>query len=194
MNGFSTDILIKHVRFFFRVWATQQNSFRCRHKLCIREVWKLLPVTWHTSCSITIIQWSKQWTCGGLHKIFEKNHAKCYETYVHIYMSLLQIRSMPISPGLPILATLLFNRKAKGILPRLSRSPILCDNDNVTELINTQPQLNDNRDTHRSIYFIPTGSTAAVQWEDVKSHPITDKRLISWDGRPLFPATQAQTF
>ena len=77
-----------------------------------------------------------------MHNIFQKKYEKCYETNADIYMSLLLIRSIPISPRLPCQATLLFNRPMGGILLGLSRPAIPCDNDeNNLALINSQPQL-----------------------------------------------------
>ena len=54
---------------------------------------------------------------------------KCYETNAEIHMSLLQIKSTLLSPGLLNLVMLLFNRLARGLLPRFSRPPIMCYND-----------------------------------------------------------------
>ena len=79
------------------------------------------------------------------------------------YMSLVQIRS-PIRPGLPNPATLMFNRLARGILPKFSRPTILCNNDesNLTVLINRQPQLNENIDTCKNIPSESIESTLVV--------------------------------
>ena len=54
---------------------------------------------------------------------------KSYETNADMCMPLLQLRSTPIGPRLPSLATLLFNRLARSMLQRFSRPPIICDND-----------------------------------------------------------------
>ena len=80
---------------------------------------------------------------------------KCYETNTYIYMALLQIRSILISPWLPSLATSLFNRATKGMLSKLSRPPILFDNDegNRTALTNRHPHAN--KDTFTNIPFCP---------------------------------------
>ena len=67
---------------------------------------------------------------------------KCYETNADIYMSLLKIRLTPVNPKVPNPATLLFNRPARGLLPRLSRTPIIYDNNesNHDALKRRQPQ------------------------------------------------------
>ena len=67
------------------------------------------------------------------------------------------LRSPLISPTLPSLVTLLLNKLARGIPPRLSRPPTLCDNDEsiLTLFINRQFQLNKNTDTKNiSLYNI----------------------------------------
>ena len=73
-------------------------------------------------------------------------------------------------PGLPTPATLLFNRPTRGIVPRFSRSPVLCNNDksNLTLLVNRWPQFNEDIDTNKNIHFRPTGSTVAVHGEDAR--------------------------
>ena len=57
---------------------------------------------------------------------------------VCVCIFLLQIRSTPISPGLLSLAMLMFKRPSRGLLLRLSRPPLLHDNDesNHTALTN----------------------------------------------------------
>ena len=85
-----------------------------------------------------------------------------------MYMTLLQVRSMLISPRSPSLAILLFNRPTGGILPRFNRQPLLCDHDecNLIVLIGQQSKSNEDIDTFKNIPFLPTGSTVVVQWED----------------------------
>ena len=76
VEGFGAENRIKICKIFFRIWTDQKNGFRCEHKLHIREVWKLLQETSHTSCSIIIIQSSKQLTGKGMNKICQKNYEK----------------------------------------------------------------------------------------------------------------------
>ena len=70
---------------------------------------------------------------------------------------------MPISPRL-----FLFDRPSKGLLPRVSRQPILHNNNetNHTALISRQSQASKESDTYINISFLPTRFTVAVQWED----------------------------
>ena len=56
---------------------------------------------------------------------------KCFETNTDIYQALFQMRSTPLGPGLLSLTTLLFNRPARGLLPKFSRQPILSDKDGI---------------------------------------------------------------
>ena len=45
-------------------------------------------------------------------------------------------------PWLPVPAMLLFNRPTRGILPKVSRQPVLCDNDksNLIALLERHPR------------------------------------------------------
>ena len=83
-------------------------------------------------------------------------------------MSLLQIRSRHFSQGLLSPDILLVNRPSGGLLLRLSRPSMVCDDDesNHTVLTNRQPFSNKDTDTQRNISFLPTGSTVVVQQED----------------------------
>ena len=89
---------------------------------------------------------------------------KCHETNIDAHVSLLQIRSTPISPGLLILAILLFNRMSRGILPIFSRPPIVCDNDetNYTALENRQPHVSKDVGINNILSLLPAGSPVAV--------------------------------
>ena len=97
---------------------------------------------------------------------------KCFETNADTYMALLQIRLILNSPCLPNQAMLLFNALARGILPTFTGQPVLHNNDeiNLIVLFKIQPQASQDRDTHKNIPFLPTGSTVAVQTGDVKSY------------------------
>ena len=83
-------------------------------------------------------------------------------------MSFLQIRSTVISPRLPSLAELLFNRLMRGILLRFNRQPIMYDNDesNLSVLIERQAYSNEDKDTGKNITLPPIGTTVTVHWED----------------------------
>ena len=50
---------------------------------------------------------------------------KYYETNADVYMSLLQVRSTPVIPGLPSPAKFLFKRLANGLLLRFNKPPIM---------------------------------------------------------------------
>ena len=71
------------------------------------------------------------------------------------YISLLQVRLIPISPVLQSLATLPFNRSSGGILPWFCWSPTGCNNyeSNQVALLNRQPQVSEDVDTCKNISF-----------------------------------------
>ena len=83
----------------------------------------------------------------------------------NIYMALLQIRSTPISPRIQRWATLLFNRSARGLLPKLIRTPMLFDNNEKshTAIVNRQPHINEDVDHCNVIPFLHVQSTVVVQ-------------------------------
>ena len=66
---------------------------------------------------------------------------------MYVCVSLLQIKSTLtlISHGIPNQATLLFNRPTRGMLPKCSRPPILCNDDksNFTTLVDRKPLLKE---------------------------------------------------
>ena len=90
---------------------------------------------------------------------------KCYEANADIYTFQLQINWTQISPSLPSLAMLLFNRLVSSLLPRFSRPPKMWYNNNSNHATkNAAP--NRETDTHINISPLPRGSTVAVQCED----------------------------
>ena len=93
---------------------------------------------------------------------------KIYEINASRYMFLLHIRSTPISPLLSSPAMLMFNRLARGLLPRFSTLSIQCDNDesHQTVLQDRHPQSKKETDTHVNISLLHAGSTVVVQFKD----------------------------
>ena len=81
-------------------------------------------------------------------------------------MASLQICTTALGPGLPSLATLLFNRQVQGIMPVLDHKPIRQDHDDdhYGKLMDMQHK-NDNN-TPQVFSYIPIGSAVAVQQED----------------------------
>ena len=90
------------------------------------------------------------------------------ETNEDIHISLLQIRSAPLEPGLPRPATLLFNHPICGIMPIMNRLPINLDNDDehYEALINRQTKNDKKYDPARIFDLFSIGSTVMVQQED----------------------------
>ena len=108
--------------YLFRIWPSQQDSFRWRHKLYFRKVGELQQLSIHHAVSSSynqkdngqqkhvLILWREQW----------KNTVK-----------LMLARSTPISPGLPNPATLQLNRLARRLLLRFSRPSIMYDSGEI---------------------------------------------------------------
>ena len=73
---------------------------------------------------------------------------------------------MLLGQGLPIPATLMFNRQVHGIMPVLDCKPIVqdCNDDYHSKLVDRQQIYNN--DTSPVLAYIPIGSTLAVQQED----------------------------
>ena len=75
---------------------------------------------------------------------------------------------MPLGPGLPSPATLLFNHPTRGIMPIINRISISIDNDDKHhKAIVTRQTKNDKKYyTARNYSILPIGSTVAVYKED----------------------------
>ena len=84
-------------------------------------------------------------------------------------MALLWIRTMLISPRLPSLTILLFDRLTRGILPKFSRQPLLYNDDEHNSIAHLEGQLQARQDINiknRNVTFLPAGSTVVVLRED----------------------------
>ena len=71
-----------------------------------------------------------------------------------------------LSQGLPSLATLMFNRQVRGIMPVLDHKPIGqdCDGDHHNKLVDRWQR--NNNDSSPIFAYIPIGSNIAVLQED----------------------------
>ena len=78
------------------------------------KIFGFLQVPEHLSCRAIIIQPSEQKESRGMHQVCKVDN-----------MALLQIKTTPMVPSLPSLATLLFNRFARDLLPKFSRPPMV---------------------------------------------------------------------
>ena len=93
---------------------------------------------------------------------------KCYDIKTDVNLDLLYIRSMSIGPGLPSLATGLFNRWIRCLLLRINRPPMLSDyNENHYKALKHH-KANWPRAVilSKSLFVLHIGSTVAVSWED----------------------------
>ena len=102
---------------------------------------------------------------------------KCIENNDDVHIALLQIRAMPLEPGLPIQAMLLFNCPIRGIMPIINTIPINSDNDedHYEALVKRQIRNDKNYDAARNLgndnnydesrnyHLFSIGSTVAVQ-------------------------------
>ena len=100
------------------------------------------------------------------------------------YMSLLQIRSTPISPRLLSPATLLLSGLSRCILPRFSRPNIVCHNDesNHTALISSKSQVSKGVDDCGNIFPVHSinCNSTARGWGIVNAC----NHSGAWDRRP----------
>ena len=89
---------------------------------------------------------------------------KCCDTKSDIHPALLQVRMMPLGPGLPSHATLLFNNPTKGIIPIINRTSISIDNDDEYHkaLVKIQTKMIRNMILPDIILFFSTGSPVVV--------------------------------
>ena len=101
-------------------------------------------------------------------KFVKQTMKKCFDNNTDVNLALIQIRSMPVGPGLLSPATLLFNRPMRGLVPSTSRMLINIDydEDNYHKLKAEQNEASKNNDTFNKYTLFPIGSTEAVQWED----------------------------
>ena len=101
-------------------------------------------------------------------KLIKHKIKKCHYTNSDIHLGLMQIRMMPLGPGLPNPATLLFNHPTRGIMPIIYRILIRIDNgdDHHEALVKRQTKNDTKYDTARIYSVLPIGSTLAVQRED----------------------------
>ena len=83
-----------------------------------------------------------------------------------INIALLQICTTPLGQGLLSLATLLFNRQVRGIMPVLDHKPIGKDNDDEHHSKLIDRQYKNNNGASPVFASIPIGSAVVVQQED----------------------------
>ena len=90
---------------------------------------------------------------------------KYLDTNNDVNLTLLQIRSTPMSAKLPSPAMLLFNRPIRGLLPQMNRGPININNDDGQNeaLKSHKIKYVKNNDTHTHFFLI--GFTIAMQNE-----------------------------
>ena len=82
--------------------------------------------------------------------------------------------SMPLGPGLPSPAMLLFNCPIRGIMPIINRPLIGLNNneDHFEVLMMRGTKYDKNHDTFRIYPPVPLGSTVVVQCEDGDCGPM----------------------
>ena len=126
--------------YLFRIQVTQQDSFRWRHKISFIKGQELLKKFCIQHAVSSPYNHQSNGEAEAYIKFVKRKRKTSYENIAEIYMSLLHIRSTPVSPRLPIPATLLFNRLARGLLPRFSGPTIICDNDDINHAALTNSQ------------------------------------------------------
>ena len=93
---------------------------------------------------------------------------KCLNTKGDPHIALLQIRMTPLEPGLPSLATILFNNPIRSTMPKINRPPMGIDKDeeHYEVLIKRQTEDDKNQGTPRNYISIPRATTVVVQHDD----------------------------
>ena len=66
----------------------------------------------------------KQWPGRDMYKVSKRTIKTCF---YNVNFDLLQIKSTPILLGLPSPAAILLNRMVRVLLPRINRSPLICE-------------------------------------------------------------------
>ena len=82
---------------------------------------------------------------------------------MNLNMALLQMCMMPLGPGLPRMATLMFNMQVGSIMPVIDCKALIkdCDDDHHNKLIDRQQK--STNDASAIFPCIPIGSAVAVQ-------------------------------
>ena len=94
-----------------------------------------------------------------------------FENNADIFLVLSHMKLTVLGPRLLSPAMLLFNRPVRGLLPVLSRSMILFDNNgnNHAAPIKRWHHANADIDTCKNLSFLHTKSTVAIQYEGGES-------------------------
>ena len=103
-----------------------------------------------------------------MHKHAKHTIKKCIEANYIINLASLQIRLTPLGPELPCLATFLFSRLIRILLPKISRTSINCDCDEDIQstFLMCQCKITKNNDMLKELSLTPVVSALAVQHED----------------------------
>ena len=93
-------------------------------------------------------------------------------TLTHIYLALLQIQMMQLGPGLPSLATLLFNQPTRGVMPIINRKLVSIDNGDkhCKALVKRQTKMIRNMILPEIILFLVQCHGAVVEKGDHNLH------------------------
>ena len=94
---------------------------------------------------------------------------KCTDSGGDINMAPLQICTTLLGPGLPSLATLMFNRQVCCIMPVLDQKPISKDYDDKHHSKLLDRQHKNNNDASPVFASLPTGSAVVVQQENSRA-------------------------
>ena len=92
---------------------------------------------------------------------------KCFDTNVDVNLVLLQVRSTPVCPCLPIPATIIFNRPIRDLLYWINLSPMWnYSEENYNAFKLRHGKLTNNNDTLKEPISLHTRSTLPVQGND----------------------------
>ena len=108
------------------------------------------------------------WQVEACIKFVQCKLKKCFDSRGDQHIALLQIWMIPLGHGLPSPATTLFNCPITGIMPIIIRPLVGIDNDEEHHEAIIKRQSKNDKEKHKSKYFvsIPIGSTVVVQEEN----------------------------
>ena len=115
--------------YFFRKWIAKENNVRCGWQFYFRKFKQFCKNIKMQQAKSSLYHHHSNRQVDVCIQFIKHTMKKCIETNEYIHIVYVQIRAIPLEPGLPGPATLLFNCLIWGIMPIIIRLPIDLDND-----------------------------------------------------------------